>query len=43
MSEIVADYIDAGLRSILNLINWLVCLAVIAGAVWAVYNISFAG
>jgi succinate dehydrogenase / fumarate reductase membrane anchor subunit len=43
MAEIVADYIGAALRGVLNLINWLVCLAVAAGAVWAVYTISFAG
>lgn len=43
MAEIIADYIQSGIRSVLNLINWLVCLAVIAAAVWAVYTVSFAG
>ena len=43
MAEIIADYIHSGLAAALNVLNWLVCLAVIAGAVWAVYNISFAG
>ncbi len=42
MSEIIADYVSSGLRGLLNLINWLVCLALIAGALWAVYNILFA-
>lgn len=43
MAEIIADYIYSGLKSVLYLINWLVCIALIAGAVWAVYNISFTG
>ena len=42
MAEIIADYIYSGLRSVLNLINWLVCVAVIAGVFWAVFTISFA-
>lgn len=43
MGEIIADYISSGLKTVLNLLNWLVCLALIAGAAWAVYNVSFTG
>lgn len=43
MAEIIADYISSGLRAVLNFLNWLVCLALIAGAVFAVYTVSFAG
>lgn len=43
MAEIVADYIHSGLRAALNVLNWLVCLALIAGAGFAVYTVSIAG
>ncbi|MCK5748676.1 MAG: succinate dehydrogenase, hydrophobic membrane anchor protein [Oricola sp.] len=43
MAEIIADYIYSGLRTVLDILNWLVCLALIAGAVYAVYTVSFAG
>ena len=43
MAEIIADYIHSGLNGILNILNWIVCIALIAGAVWAVFNVSFAG
>lgn len=43
MAEIIADYIHSGLKSVLYLLNWLACLAVIAGAAFAVYTVSFAG
>ena len=43
MAEIIADYIHGGLKGVLSALNWIVALAVIAGAAWAVYTISFAG
>ena len=43
MDEIIADYIHGGLRRVCSALNWLLALAVIAGAVWALYTISFAG
>lgn len=43
MAEIIADYIYSGLRTVLDILNWLVCLALIAGAAYAVYTVSFAG
>ncbi len=43
MAEIIADYIHGSLKGVLSLLNWLVSLSVIAGVVWAVYNLSFAG
>jgi len=43
MAEVIADYIDGGLKGVLNIVNWLVALSLIASVFWAVYNISFAG
>lgn len=43
MAEIIADYIHGGLKGVLNILNWLAALSVIAGVLWALYNISFAG
>ena len=43
MSEIIVDYIDAGLRGALLLLNWLVAISVIAIAIWSAYQLSFAG
>ncbi len=42
MHEIIADYIHGGLKGVLSIINWLVALSVIAGALWALYTIAFA-
>lgn len=43
MAEIIADYIHGGLKGVLSILNWLAALSVIAGVLWALYNISFAG
>jgi len=43
LEEIVVDYIHSGLKKILLMLNWLIAIGVIAGVLWAVYNISFAG
>ncbi|MEO1137365.1 MAG: succinate dehydrogenase, hydrophobic membrane anchor protein [Pseudomonadota bacterium] len=43
MAEIIADYIHSGLNGVLSFLNWLVAISVIAGTLWALYNISFAG
>ena len=43
MHEVIADYIHGGLKSVLSALNWLVAIAVIAAALFAVYTISFAG
>ncbi|WP_375201529.1 succinate dehydrogenase, hydrophobic membrane anchor protein [Hyphococcus sp.] len=43
MAEIIADYIHGGLKGVLSIINWLVALSVIAGALWALYTIAFTG
>ncbi len=43
MAEIIADYIHSGLKGVLDILNWLVCLALIAGAAFAVYTVTFAG
>ena len=43
MEEIIVDYIHSGLRRVLSLLNWLIAVSVIAGAGWAVFNVSFAG
>lgn len=43
MMEIIVDYIQSGLKTVLLLVNWLFSLGVIAGVAWAVYALSFAG
>lgn len=43
LAEIIADYIHSSLRKTLLALNWLIAFSVIAGVLWAVYNISFAG
>ncbi|WP_428407523.1 succinate dehydrogenase, hydrophobic membrane anchor protein [Hyphococcus sp.] len=43
MAEVIADYIHGGLKSVLNLINWLCALGLAAAALFAVYTLSFAG
>ncbi len=43
MNEIITDYIHGGLRRILSILNWLAALSLIAGVLWSIYNISFAG
>ena len=43
MAEIIADYIHGGLKGVLSILNWLAALSIIAGVLWALYNISFAG
>jgi succinate dehydrogenase / fumarate reductase membrane anchor subunit len=43
LEEIIADYIHSGLGKVLLMLNWLIAISVIAGALWAIYNISFAG
>ncbi|MEZ5893788.1 MAG: succinate dehydrogenase, hydrophobic membrane anchor protein [Parvularculaceae bacterium] len=43
MAEIIADYIQSGVKSVLHFFNWLVAAAVIGAAAWAVYTLSFAG
>ncbi len=41
--EIIADYIHSSVRKTLSALNWLITISIIAGVLWAVYNISFAG
>lgn len=43
MAEIIADYIHAGVRSVLNFFNWLAAIAVIGAGFWSVYTVVFAG
>lgn len=43
LAEIILDYIHSGLRKTLLALNWLITVSIIAGVLWAVYNISFAG
>ena len=43
MGEIIADYIHGSLKGVLNAFNWVLSIGVIAGALWAVYTLSFAG
>lgn len=43
MAEIIADYIEGGLKPVLELINWAVAVAIIGGAAMSVYTLSFAG
>jgi succinate dehydrogenase / fumarate reductase membrane anchor subunit len=43
MDEIIADYIQGGLRRVLSILNWLAALALIAGVLWSLYNIAFTG
>ncbi|WP_425410731.1 succinate dehydrogenase, hydrophobic membrane anchor protein [Hyphococcus sp.] len=43
MAEIIADYIHSSMKKTLDALNWLISISVIAGVLWAVYNISFAG
>lgn len=43
MHEIIADYIHGGLKSVLSILNWIVALGLIAGALWSLYTLSFAG
>ncbi len=43
LEQIIVDYIHSKLKSALSALNWLIALSVIAGAAWAIYNISFAG
>ncbi|WDI33019.1 succinate dehydrogenase, hydrophobic membrane anchor protein [Hyphococcus flavus] len=43
LEEIIADYIHGGIKKTLSALNWLIAISVIAGALWSVYNISFAG
>lgn len=43
MGEIIADYIHSWTGTILNVLNWLASIALIVGAGWALYSISFVG
>ena len=43
LAEIILDYIHSGLQKTLLALNWLIAVSIIAGVLWAVYNISFAG
>lgn len=43
LAEIIVDYVHSGLKGVLLIINWLVAISVMAGAIWAVLNISFLG
>ena len=43
MAQIIADYLEGGLKRVLELITWAVALALAFGAAFAVYTLSFAG
>jgi succinate dehydrogenase / fumarate reductase membrane anchor subunit len=43
MAEIILDYVYSWAKDVLLFVNWLLALALIAAAAWALYRISFAG
>ncbi len=43
LEEVIVDYIHSWLKTVLILLSWLAALAVMAIAVWSVYQLSFAG
>ncbi|MEO1252022.1 MAG: succinate dehydrogenase, hydrophobic membrane anchor protein [Pseudomonadota bacterium] len=43
VSEVIADYIHGSLKIVLEALNWLAALAVMAGGIYAAYVLSFAG
>lgn len=41
MMEIIEDYIHGGLNGTLNLINWVVVIAIIAVTWWSLFSLAF--
>jgi len=43
LEEVIVDYIQSWLRTVLILFSWLAALALMALAAWSAYQLSFAG
>lgn len=41
LMEVIEDYIHGGINRVLNALNWLVALAVVAVTWWSLYSITF--
>ena len=40
-AEIVTDYLGAGARGIVRILNWLLCLSAAGAALWAAATLAF--
>ena len=43
LEEVIVDYIHSWLKTVLILLSWIAAVAMMAVAIWSVYQLSFAG